>query len=218
MIVTPDGKNPPRQDIRDLLSSDTHQAGAQFETHAPPTAIGRFRVERVLGEGGFGRVYLARDQTLNRLVAIKVPHPARLANEDAIDLYLAEAQALASLDHSAIVPVYDAGRTPDGVCFVVSKFIEGADLREVMKNAPPPRWRAVEWVAQVADALHYAHKQGLVHRDIKPANILIDPEGKPHLVDFGLALREEDFGKGVPRAGTPSYMSPEQARGEGHRV
>ncbi len=76
----------------------------------------------------------------------------------------------------------------------------------------------MQLVATVADALHYAHRQGLVHRDVKPGNILIDADGKPYLVDFGLALREEDIGKGPKFAGTPAYMSPEQARSEGHRV
>ena len=77
---------------------------------------------------------------------------------------------------------------------------------------------AVELVATVAEALHHAHKQGLVHRDIKPGNILLDKSGKPFVADFGLALREQDVGKGPRYAGTPAYMSPEQARGEGHRV
>ena len=129
-----------------------------------------------------------------------------------------EARILARLDHPHIVPVYDVGRTDDGLCFVVSKFIEGSDLAVRMGQARPSFRESAELVATVADALHYAHTRGLVHRDIKPANILIDASGKPCVADFGLALKDEDFGKGGGLAGTPAYMSPEQARGEGHRV
>ena len=132
--------------------------------------------------------------------------------------FLIEARILARLDHPHIVPVYDVGRTEDGLCFVVSKLIEGSDLAVRMGQARPSFRDSAELVATIADALHYAHTRGLVHRDIKPANILIDASGKPCVADFGLALKDEDFGKGGGLAGTPAYMSPEQARGEGHRV
>ena len=100
----------------------------------------------------------------------------------------------------------------------MSKFIEGKDLATSIKVTRPGFFESAALVATVAEALHYAHTRGLVHRDIKPANILIDASGKPFLADFGLALKDEDFGIGGGLAGTPSYMSPEQARGEGHRV
>src|SRR5262249_55822515 len=116
------------------------------------------------------------------------------------------------------VPVYDVGRMDDGQCYIVSKFIEGTDLRSHMRQAPLPLEESVSIVAGVAEALHHAHQRGLVHRDIKPANILMDLKGHPIVVDFGLALRDEDFGKKGAAGGTPPYMSPEQARGEGHRV
>ena len=103
-------------------------------------------------------------------------------------------------------------------CFVVSKYIDGTDLATRLKQSRLSLHEAVELVATVAEALHHAHKQGLVHRDIKPGNILLDKSGKPFVADFGLALREQDVGKGPRYAGTPAYMSPEQARGEGHRV
>ena len=135
-----------------------------------------------------------------------------------VEAFLVEARILAKLDHPNIVPVHDVGRTEDGLCFVVSKLIEGSDLAVRMGQARLSFRDSAELVATIADALHYAHTRGLVHRDVKPANILIDGSGKPCLADFGLALRDEDYGKGGGLAGTPSYMSPEQARGEGHLV
>ena len=125
---------------------------------------------------------------------------------------------VAGLDHPHIVPVYDAGRTDDGSCFAVSKFVEGRDLAQKIKHARPSVVASADLVATVAEALHYAHRNGLVHRDVKPGNVLLDTTGKPFVTDFGLALKEEDFGTGSTFAGTPAYMSPEQARGEGHRL
>jgi eukaryotic-like serine/threonine-protein kinase len=183
-----------------------------------PDAIGRYRIIRALGKGAFGVVYLAQDDQLNRPVAVKVPHANRIARSEDADLYLTEARNVASLEHPHIVPVYDVGSTTEFPSFVVSKYVEGNDLATKLKESRLSRRQAAELVATVAEALHYAHKQGLVHRDVKPGNILIDREGKSHLVDFGLALREENAGKGPRHAGTPGYMSPEQARGEGHRI
>jgi eukaryotic-like serine/threonine-protein kinase len=183
-----------------------------------PERIGRYRIEGLLGRGGFGLVYLARDEQLNRPVAVKVPHANRMAHPEDAELYLAEARTVAGLEHPHIVPVYDVGSTADFPFFVVSRYVEGTDLARTLKQSRLSWQQTAELVATVAEALHYAHKRGLVHRDIKPGNILIDKDGKPHVVDFGLALREENVGKGSGLAGTPSYMSPEQARGEGHRV
>jgi predicted Ser/Thr protein kinase len=183
-----------------------------------PRQIGRYRVERLLGKGGFGCVYLAHDDQLRRPVAIKVPRPERFARPEDAEGYLAEARVLARLDHPHIVPVHDVGQTPDGLPFVVSKYIEGSDLSCRIRQGQPSFAASADLVAAVAEALQYAHRKGLVHRDVKPANILLDADGEPYITDFGLALREEDFGKGGDFAGTPAYMSPEQARGEGHRV
>ena len=207
---------PPRD-----TSEFSQQASEAFVTADPdqPKKFGRYRVTRVLGQGGFGRVYLGYDDELDRLVAIKVPRPERMGDPEDLDEYLTEARVLAGLDHPGIVSVYDVGRTEDGLCYVVSKFFEGSDLAVLVKTARPSQRQAAKLVADVADErLHYAYTQGLVHRDIKPANILINVSGKAFVADFGLALREADFGKGTGLAGTPAYMSPEQARGEGHRV
>jgi serine/threonine protein kinase len=185
---------------------------------APPSTIGRYRVERVLGQGGFGLVYLAHDEQLQRPVAIKVPHRKLVARPETAELYLAEARTVANLDHPNIIPVFDVGSTNDCPVFIVSRYIDGTDLASRLKRSRLSLREAVELVANVAEALHFAHKQGLVHRDIKPGNLLLVKDGKPYVADFGLALREQDIGKGPSYCGTPAYMSPEQARGEGHRV
>jgi len=183
-----------------------------------PTQIGRYRIIRRLGQGGFGHVYLAHDDDLDRPVAIKVPDPAHIAHSSDVEAYLTEARILAQLDHPNIVPVFDVGRTEEGLCFIVSKCIDGSTLQGKIEQVRLSFRESAELVATIAGALHHAHTRGLVHRDIKPANILIDSSGRPLVTDFGLALRDEDFGKETRVAGTPAFMSPEQARGEGHRV
>ena len=198
-------------------------AAGGFGSHSPttqddPPSIGRYSIIRRIGQGAFGRVYLARDDDLDRPVALKVPNPERVAGPEDVAAYLAEARAVAKLDHPHIVPVYDVGRTDDGLCYVVSKYVAGGDLSDLIRQAPPTSRESAELVATVAEALHHARARGLVHRDVKPANILIDAQGQPSLADFGLALKDEDYGKGARLAGTPAYMSPEQARGEAHRV
>ncbi|MBL8865544.1 MAG: serine/threonine protein kinase, partial [Planctomycetia bacterium] len=172
----------------------------------------------MLGQGGFGCVYLAHDNQLQRLVAIKVPHRKLVDRAETAESYLTEARTVANLDHPNIVPVHDVGSTEDCPVFIVSKYIDGTDLATRLQQSRLSPREAVELVATVAQALHHAHTQGLVHRDIKPGNLLLDRTGKPYVTDFGLALREQDSGKGPRYAGTIAYMSPEQARGEGHRV
>ncbi len=180
--------------------------------------LGRYRLTGRIGSGSFGVVYQGHDDELRRDVAIKVPHRRHISSPGDIETYLAEARILAGLDHPGIVPVHDVGRTEDGLCYLVTKLAAGRDLRQLIQDARPSVAAAVEIVARIAEALHHAHQCGLVHRDIKPANILLDAEGNPLLTDFGLALREEDFAQGPTFAGSPAYMSPEQARGEGHLV
>ena len=204
-------------------SSDAPRAGTETPSgrsttngnDVQPTQIDRYRILELLGVGGFGKVYLGYDDQLRRKVAIKVP---RMDRVDKPESFLTEAQILASLDHPNIVDVYDAGQTSDGNCYIVSKWIEGTDLAQVASEERLPHRRAAKLVAKIADALQYAHGQKLIHRDIKPANILMDSRGEPYVADFGLALSEDAFGRAGTAGGTAAYMSPEQARGEGHLV
>ncbi|MEQ9406431.1 MAG: bifunctional serine/threonine-protein kinase/formylglycine-generating enzyme family protein [Fuerstiella sp.] len=183
-----------------------------------PERIGRYRVERLLGRGSFGLVYLGEDEDLQRPVAIKIPHENLVSGPDDAQLYLTEARTVASLVHPNIAPVYDVGSTDTCCCYIVSMYIDGSSLSRILKHRRLPCTEAAELVATVASALHYAHQQGLVHRDVKPGNILIASDGQPWIVDFGLALSEQSHDVALDYSGTPSYMSPEQARGEGHRV
>jgi formylglycine-generating enzyme required for sulfatase activity len=218
---------PGKDDLIARVFGDAESVSDSVETEPPPPAgapadqpvrLGRYRITAKLGAGGFGIVYRGYDDDLRRDVAIKVPHRECVATPADVEAYLAEARILASLDHPGIVPVHDFGRTGDGLWYVVSKFVAGPDLAARLRQGRLGVAEAVEVVAGAAEALHHAHQRGLVHRDVKPANILLDDRGRPVVADFGLALREEDFGTGPQYAGTPAYMSPEQARGEGHRV
>lgn len=218
LTLPPTMADPNRLDRTELFGEE-ETSSSDRPSRELPSQIGRFRIEKLLGEGGFGRVYRAYDDQLDRPVAVKVPHRTLVARPENAEPYIAEARAVASLDHPNIVPVYDVDSTDEFPCFIVSKFIEGVDLARQISDVCPSHREAAELVAVVADSLHYAHKQGLVHRDIKPGNILLDKNGTPYIVDFGVALREQDIGKSKSKyAGTPAYMSPEQARGEGHRV
>lgn len=180
---------------------------------------GRYRFERKLGQGAYGAVYLAQDTELKRQVAVKVPSLEALEKLVNIDSYLVEAQTVAALDHPHIVTVYDVGRTLDGSIYVVSKFIDGCSLADWIKTHPVDLPRIAKLLEPIASALHHAHERRLIHRDIKPANILIEEAtGAPYVTDFGLAIHEEDYLQDGRIAGTPAYMSPEQVRGEGHRL
>ena len=181
-----------------------------------PASLGRYLVRRLLGQGGFARVYLGYDDQLEREVAIKVP--IRRLAESEVGTILPEARRLARLRHPGIVAVYDVG-VQDGRCFIVSDLVAGTSLRDWLRDHRPAPEQAAEIVAAVADALGHAHALGIIHRDVKPANIMLDEALRPVLVDFGLALNEADGGgPSAAVAGTPAYMSPEQARGEGHRI
>lgn len=199
---------------RDSVKADAEKTRPSYK----PEYIGRYQVMRLLGDGGFGRVWLANDGRLTRNVAIKIPHRHRALQQKDIEGYLTEARILSSLQHQSIVSVFDCGKTDDGLWYVVSQYIDGCDLANKVKRTPFTVTASADLVVALAEALDHAHSKGVVHRDVKPANILIDTLGRPYLADFGIALREADYGTGYTMLGTLAYMSPEQIRGEGHLV
>lgn len=193
---------------------------ARFGGHGPmPRRLGRYRVLRLLGSGGFGIVYLARDCELGRNVAVKVPTAEALATRGRLESLLAEARLAAGLRHPGIVAVYDAGRAEDGSAFVVLEYVEGRTLDDLLRKGRVVPGRMADLAAGIAEAIHHAHMAGLVHRDLKPSNIMIDGKGGPRVADFGLAITDAvQPGRAGEVAGTPTHMAPEQVRGEAHRL
>jgi len=188
-----------------------------------PARIGRYQIQSVLGKGAFGAVYRGRDPQLARDVAIKVPLVKAVDAADALRLqeeFLQEARRLAQLSHPGIVTVLDVANEA-GTCYIVSEFLDGPDLKQWAAANHPTMEQSLSIVAQIADALAAAHAQRTVHRDLKPANIILTQQAggvRPVLVDFGLAISEDAVDQLGKIAGTLSYMSPEQARGLGHRI
>jgi serine/threonine-protein kinase len=161
---------------------------------------GRYRLEGLIAEGGFGEVWRATDTTLMRPVAIKV------TTLECVD----EARRVAQLQHPGIISVHDVG-SEGGFCFIVFDLIEGDNLAERIKRGRPSWRESASIVAAVADYLQYAHDKGFVHRDIKPANILLNAQGRPILADFGIAVTESELQhETMTSTGTLAYMSPEQ--------
>jgi len=201
-----------------VLDSGSTQAWSQPEGQR---RLGKFDLLEVVGSGSFGTVYKARDPELDRLVAIKVPRSTSLPGSSGeTDRFLREARSVARLRHPAIVPIHEVNQQ-DGVPYLVSEFVQGVTLSDFLSGKRPSPRQSAELIARLADALHYAHVQGVVHRDVKPSNIMLDGDNAPHLMDFGLARR--DAGEATMTVegqvlGTPAYMSPEQARGEAHKV
>jgi tRNA A-37 threonylcarbamoyl transferase component Bud32 len=178
-----------------------------------PRKLGRFEIRARLGSGAFGTVYRAHDPTLDRAVALKVPRASVLEHPEARARFLREPKAAAQLRHPHIVPVFEAGSDGEHY-YIASAYIEGRTLEAVIDLAPPAFGRAVQIVRDLADALDYAHRTGVVHRDVKPSNVMIDEREQALLMDFGLA-RLAGSGDRLTRdgsvMGTPAYMSPEQA-------
>lgn len=177
--------------------------------------VGRFQVISILGRGTFGTVYRAYDPLLDREVALKVP---RFAADDRemMERFHREAKAAARLHHPNIVTLYENGQTDEGP-YLVTEFINGVPLSQMLRENRPDLRTAVDWARQIAEGLHYAHTEGIVHRDVKPANVMMNLAGRPQVMDFGLAKRDGDMEAGMTMegqiVGTPNYMSPEQARG-----
>jgi serine/threonine-protein kinase len=181
----------------------------------PPATIGRFAVVGEIGRGANGVVYAAQDPVLGREVAIKaIPLVANdRARARAEANFIKEARAVAGLNHPHIVTVFDAGRT-ELLAYIAMERLQGRDLHNHLFAGPPlgPR-QAAALMARIADAVHYAHKRGLIHRDIKPSNIFLSRDMKPKVLDFGVALPRSEREQHTRLVGTPNYMSPEQAQG-----
>jgi serine/threonine protein kinase len=163
-------------------------------------------------------VYHCFDEDLKREVALKVPHGGSGKSNNRIKEFLHEAQSAARLKHIGIVAVLDTSQTAEGRVFIVYEYVPGDTLQNHLEGGKYTYEDAARWMAEVGEALHHAHKMGIVHRDIKPANVLVDKEGKTHIADFGLAKLDDQFFKDDSGRvlGTVAYMSPEQAAGQSH--
>jgi serine/threonine protein kinase len=213
----------------------------ETDTTSGTRQLGKFALLERVGGGSFGAVWRARDTELDRLVALKILHSGSGASRQEMERFHREARAAAQLRHPGIVTVHEVAML-DGLPVIVSDFIDGVTLRDWLKERQLTFRESAELIAQLAEALGYAHAQGLVHRDLKPANIMLEfppdqkaeatddgrsppaggasmPGPRPLVTDFGLALRHEveiTLTMEGQVLGTPAYMSPEQARGHGH--
>ena len=179
--------------------------------------LGRYDIERLIGMGGYGIVFKARDSELNRVVAIKVLAPHLMNSGPARQRFAREAQASAAVVHDHVVPIYDVVADAN-TCYFVMQYIAGESLQErVDRRGPLPTEDVLRISAQTAAGLHAAHEQGLIHRDVKPGNVLLeDSVNRVMISDFGLARAADDASltRSGTITGTPHYMSPEQARGQ----
>jgi WD40 repeat protein/tRNA A-37 threonylcarbamoyl transferase component Bud32 len=196
---------------RELLPAATPEAGGS----PLPGRIGDYQVLEEIARGGMGVVYKARQVSLNRVVALKMTRAGELASAEETQRFRLEAEAAAKLDHPAIVPIYEVGED-NGRHYFSMALVEGASLAQTIAERPLASREAATLVRQVAEAVAYAHAQGVIHRDLKPGNILL-AAGQPRVTDFGLAKRadsDSDLTRTGQILGTPSYMAPEQAEGK----
>jgi formylglycine-generating enzyme required for sulfatase activity/serine/threonine protein kinase len=190
-----------------------------------PAEFGRYRVQRLLGQGGMGAVYLAEDSQLGRQVALKIPFFNASESSELIERFIREARSAASLQHPNICTVFDSGQI-EGKPFITMAYIAGTPLdQQIDPDAPMPQRRAAEIALKIAIALEHANSKGTVHRDLKPANVMIATNGEPVVMDFGLAKQaaladpnETKLTREGKILGTPSYMSPEQVRGDAQAI
>jgi serine/threonine protein kinase len=186
----------------------------------------KYRLVRLLGEGGMGAIYEAEHTLINRRVALKVLHPDLVAQPEALERFVREAQAASSIGHPNIVEIHDVGREPDGAAFMVMELLKGRDLGSALQlEGVIDPGRAVDIALQILSALHEVHRQGIVHRDMKPENIFLTIDDRMRevvkILDFGIARVEQraDTPESFSRTrtgvvlGTPYYLAPEQARG-----
>lgn len=197
-----------------MHGSESAPPPPELEIQELATAFPQLVIEEMIGQGGMGRVYRARQPHLNRVVALKVLSAERAGDPEWLERFNREARALARLSHPHIVQVYDFGEKP--MPYLLMEHVEGVNLRQAMQHGGLTAREALAIVPKLCDALHYAHEHDVLHRDIKPENILIDTEGRVKLVDFGLAkLRDEGvlpftLTQSGAKLGTLAYMAPEQ--------
>lgn len=177
----------------------------------------RYHIESLLGQGGMGRVYKARDKTLDRMVAIKVIRQGVVGEAAALQRFKQELLLASKISHKNVLRIHDMGEVGP-VKFISMAYVEGPDLYHVLRDNPNlPFERVLSFSRQLAEALAAAHGEGVVHRDLKPQNILVDKDDYIYVSDFGLAKSFEDDAVGMTRSGafigTPRYMSPEQVEG-----
>lgn len=178
---------------------------------------GRYEIIQELGKGAMGVVYQAKDPQINRTIALKVLRQDRVISEDFVQRFLKEAMAIGRLSHPNIVTIYDVGQDHDTI-YLAMEYLEGRPFNDIIRERNLSITEIAELAVQLAESLDYAHKKGIVHRDIKPSNIMLTPEGKVKLTDFGIARIEDPSMNQQTRAGeilgTPVYMSPEQVMGQ----
>lgn len=191
---------------------------------SPRLIVSRYHLESFIAQGGHGQVWKAYDPELNRRVALKLTRPERMARLKGHQRYveqfrlIEEARKVARLNNPGIVTIYDVG-IQDQLAFIVCELIDGEDLAHLIKRRKPTFAEAVRMCIEIAETLHFAHKEGFIHRDIKPANILLDKSGRMVISDFGIAATFEDLDREAGTVvGTPSYMAPEQALGRSELV
>lgn len=181
--------------------------------------FGDYELLAPIARGGMGVVYKARQRSLNRIVALKMILAGEYADGDSIQRFQREAEAAGNLDHPHIVPIYEVGRHAEKPYYSM-KLIEGGSMASLLSELRKDLPRAIGTMVKVAQAVHFAHQRGIIHRDLKPGNVLIDSNGEPHVMDFGLAKRtsgspdEHRMTQTGAIVGTPAYMAPEQARAE----
>lgn len=194
--------------------------GESSITTNPPQFLGDYEILDEIDRGGMGVVYKARHQKLNRVVALKLIRSGELASEEEVQRFMSEAEAAAALNHPCIVPIYEVGAI-NGLVFYTMAFIEGKSLSELVKEQALDAMEAVRIVRKLCSAVAYAHSQGIYHRDLKPANVLVNSEGMPIIIDFGLAKvanHDDSLTATGQILGTPAYMTPEHAAGKAKHI
>lgn len=182
--------------------------------------FGDYELLAEIARGGMGIVYKARQVSLNRIVALKMILAGQLASPQDVERFHIEAEAAANLDHPGIVPIYEVGEH-EGQHFFSMAFVDGPSLAQRLTEGPLPPVPAAELIRKVAEAVAFAHARGVIHRDLKPGNILLDADGQPRITDFGLAKRiagDKQLTATGQVLGTPSFMPPEQASGDGGQI